>query len=103
MMLRFAGAEKIAQLFRGEINFADPDITNALTFWKQVIDAQAYNPENLLKLSLSDGIFEVTDGKAAMNFCGTWIYGKFAATERDRGQIGVLDWPTPKDEGEQRL
>ena len=97
MMLRFAGAEKIAQLFRGDINFSDPDMTNALTFWKQVIDAQAYNPENLLKLSLSDGIFEVTDGKAAINFCGTWIYGKFAATERDRGQIGVLDWPTPKD------
>lgn len=97
MMLRYAGAAKIAQLFKGEIDFSDPDIQNALTFWKQVVDAQAYDPENALKLSLSDGIFEMTDGKAAINFCGTWIYGKYATTERDRNQVGVLDWPTPKD------
>ena len=97
MMLRYAGADKIGQLFKGEIDFSDPDIQGALTFWKQVVDARWYDNETLLKLSLSDGIFEMTDGKAAINFCGTWIYGKYATTERDRNQIGVLDWPTPKD------
>ena len=34
----------------------------------------------------------MTDGRAAMNFCGTFFYSKYAATEHDRGNIGVLDW-----------
>ena len=93
-ILRFAGVEKTAKLSRGDINFSDPDVVAALTFWKQVVDAQGYDPQKALTLSLSEGIYEVTDGKAAMNFCGTWIYGKYAETERDKGQIGVLDWFT---------
>jgi ABC-type glycerol-3-phosphate transport system substrate-binding protein len=64
----------------------------ALTFWKQVVDAQGYDSEKALALTLSEGIFEITDGNAAISFCGTFIYSKYGTTERDRGQIGVMDW-----------
>lgn len=93
-IFRFAGPEKLVQLTKGAINFADPDVVKALTFWKQVVEAHAYDNEKALKLSLSEGIWEMTDGKAALSFCGTWIYSKFGATERDKGQVGVLDWFT---------
>lgn len=93
-IFRLGGAEKVLQLLKKEITFSDPVVVEALTFWKQVVDAQAYNPSELDGSSLPDGIFEMTDGKAAINFCGTWIYSKFGATERDRGQVGVLDWFT---------
>jgi len=36
----------------------------------------------------------VTDGKAAISFCGTYIYSKYGATDRDKGQMGVFDWFT---------
>ena len=39
-----------------------------------------------------DGIYEVTDGRAALSFCGTYFYSKYAGTEHDRGNIGILDW-----------
>ncbi len=94
VIFRFAGPEKIAQLLRGEINFSDPGIVAALDFWKQVVDARGYDNEKAATLSMLDGIFEVTDGHAAISFCGTWIYSKFGTTERDKGQIGVLDWFT---------
>jgi ABC-type glycerol-3-phosphate transport system substrate-binding protein len=96
-IFRFAGPEKLGQLLKGEINFSDPDIVAALNFWKQVVNAQAYDPEKALALNLSEGIYEMTDGRAAMNFCGTWIYSKFGTTERDRGQVGVLDWFTAEN------
>lgn len=90
-IFRYAGPEKVAQLFKGEINFSDPDVAAALTLWKQVVDAQGYDPEKAIQLTLSEGIFEVTDGKAAMSYCGTYFYSKYGSTERDNGQIGVLD------------
>ena len=93
-ILRYAGPEKLAQLLRQEINFSDPDVTAALTFWKQVVDAQGYDGQNALKMNLNDGIYAMTDGKAGINFCGTWIYSKFGLTDRDQGQVGVLDWFT---------
>ena len=69
-------------------------MVNALNFWKEVVDAQAYDTEKALDLTMLEGIFEVTDGDAAMSFCGTYIYSKFGSTERDQGQIGVMDWFT---------
>ncbi len=93
-IFRFAGPEKTIQLVNREINFSDPDIVKALEFWKQVVDAGAYNSDQAMKLTMNEGIFAMTDGEAAMNFCGTWIYSKFGATERDNGQVGVLDWFT---------
>ena len=93
-IFRYAGPEKVAQLYRGEIDFSDPDVVAALKFWKQVVDAQGYDSRKALQLTLSEGIFEVTDGKAAISFCGTYIYSKYGATERDKGQIGILDWFT---------
>ncbi len=96
-ILRFGGPDKLAQLLQEEINFSDPDVVAALKFWKQVVDAQGYDKTKALKLGLNEGIYEVTDGKAAINFCGTWIYSKFGTTERDKGQLGVLDWFTVED------
>lgn len=93
-IFRYAGPEKVEQLFAGNLSFSDPDVVNALTFWKQVVDARGYNPDNALDLTLLEGIFEVTDGRAAISFCGTYIYSKYGTTERDRGQIGVMDWFT---------
>ena len=92
IIFRYAGPEKVAQLIRGDLNFADPDVVAALKFWKQVIDAQGYDAPKILQLTMEQGIFEMTDGKAAICFGGTWIYGKYAKTARDQGQIGVLDW-----------
>jgi ABC-type glycerol-3-phosphate transport system substrate-binding protein len=91
-IFRYAGPEKVEQLTKGNLNFADPDVVAALKFWKQVIDAQGYDVPKILQLTMEQGIFEVTDGKAAICFSGTWIYGKYAKTARDHGQIGVLDW-----------
>lgn len=93
-IFRYAGPEKIAQLYAGELTFADPDVRAALTFWKQVIDAQGYDLQKAIDLTLSEGIFEVTDGQAALSFCGTYFYSKYGMTDRDHGQIGVLDWFT---------
>ena len=59
-----------------------------------MVDAQAYDQGPLLSMTFPEKIFEMTDGRAAMNLCGTWIYSKFGATERDQGQVGVLDWFT---------
>jgi len=93
-IFRFAGPDKVAKLLNGEINFSDSDVIKGLTFWKQVIDSGGYDPQKAFTLSLSEGIYEVTDGKAAISFCGTWINSKFGGTHRDRGQLGVLDWFT---------
>ena len=91
-IFRYAGPDKFHGLFTGEIDFSDPDIIEALKFWKQVIDAKGYDTQRILELGLTESIFEVTDGKAAIYFCGTYFYSKYGATEHDRGQIGVLDW-----------
>ncbi len=96
-LFRYMGPEKLSRLLTGAINFSDPDAVAALNFWQHVIDAKGYDPSKALQLTLSEGIFEVTDGKAAMNFCGTYFYSKYGATERDKGQIGVLDWFTVKN------
>lgn len=93
-IFRFAGPQKVHQLLSEEINFSDPDIVAALEFWKQVVDVQGYDQNALLSMTFPEKIFEMTDGRAAMNLCGTWIYSKFGTTERDRGQVGVLDWFT---------
>ena len=93
-IFRYAGPEKTAQLLRGTLSFSDPDVIDALNFLKAIVDAQAYDSVKALDLTLLEGIFEVTDGNAAMNFCGTYIYSKFGTTERDQGQIGVMDWFT---------
>ncbi|GAK58529.1 extracellular solute-binding protein family 1 [Candidatus Vecturithrix granuli] len=93
-IFRFAGPEKISQLLNEQLNFSDPDIVAALEFWKQVVDAQGYDQDTLLSQTFPEKIFDMTDGRAAINFCGTWIYSKFGATERDQGQVGVLDWFT---------
>jgi ABC-type glycerol-3-phosphate transport system substrate-binding protein len=93
-IFRFAGPEKTLQLLRGEITFTDPDVVQALTFWKQVVDVPGYDRQKALDLTLLDGIFEVTDGNAAIGFCGTYFYGKYGTTARDQGQIGILDWFT---------
>ena len=93
-ILRYAGPEKLMQLLHQEIDFSDPDVTAALTFWKQVVDAQGYDGQNALKMNMNDSIYEMTDGRAGLNFCGTWIYSKFGLTDRDKGQVGVLDWFT---------
>ena len=71
-IFRYAGPEKVDQLLRGRLSFSDPDIVKALL----------------------EGIFEVTDGNAAISFCGTYFYSDSGATERDQGQIGVMDWFT---------
>ncbi|GAK49726.1 extracellular solute-binding protein family 1 [Candidatus Moduliflexus flocculans] len=91
-IFRYAGPEKIGKLLAGEIDFADPDVTSGLAFWKQIVDAQGYDKDKAFTLGLVDGIYEVTDGRAAMGFCGTFFYSKYAGTEHDRGNIGVLDW-----------
>lgn len=91
-LFRYIGPEKMAKLLKGDINFSDPDVVAGLTFWKQVVDAQGYDKDKANALGMVEGIFEVTDGRAAMNFCGTFFYSKYAATEHDRGNIGVLDW-----------
>ncbi len=91
-IFRYAGPEKVDQLFQGTLSFSDPDVVKALTFWKAVVDAQGYAPEKALDLTLLDGILEVIDGRAAISFCGTYIYSKYGSTERDRGHIGVMDW-----------
>ncbi len=91
-IFRYAGPEKVAQLYQGEINFSDPDVVEALKYWKQVVDAGGYDASKVLQLTLAEGIFEVTDGRAAISFCGTYFYSKYGSTERDKGQIGVLDW-----------
>lgn len=93
-IFRVAGPEKTQQLLAGEINFSDPDVIRALELWKQVVDVPGYDPQKALQLTLLDGIYEVVDGNAALSFCGTYFYGKYGATERDQGQIGVLDWFT---------
>ncbi len=93
-IFRYAGPEKIGKLLAGEINFSDPDVAAGVAFWKEVVDAQGYDPEKALTLGLVDGIFEVTDGRAAISFCGTFFYSKYAGTEHDRQNIGVLDWFT---------
>lgn len=93
-IFRFAGPEKVSQLLNEQLNFSDPDIVAALEFWKQVVDAQGYDQKALLDLAFPEKIFEMTDGRAAISFCGTWIYSKFGTTERDQGQVGVLDWFT---------
>lgn len=87
-IFRYAGPEKIGKLLAGEIDFSDPDVTAGLAFWKRVVDAQGYDKEKAFTLGLVDGIYEVTDGRAAMSFCGTFFYSKYAGTEHDRG----LDW-----------
>ncbi|GAK49727.1 extracellular solute-binding protein family 1 [Candidatus Moduliflexus flocculans] len=91
-IFRFAGPEKMQLLKAVKMNFSDPDIAAGVAFWKQVVDAQGYDAEKALSLGLEAGIFEVTDGHAAMNFCGTFFYSKYAGTEHERGNIGVLDW-----------
>ena len=91
-IFRYAGTEKIGQLLAGEIDFSDPDVTAGLQFWKQVVDAQGYDAEKAMQLGLVDGIFEVTDGRAAMSFCGTFFYSKYAGTAHEHDNIGVLDW-----------
>lgn len=93
-IFRFAGPDKVGQLLNGQLSFSDPDITAALEFWKEVVDAQGYDQNILLSQTFPEKIFDMTDGRAAINFCGTWIYSKFGATERDQGQVGVLDWFT---------
>lgn len=93
-IFRYMGLEKTNQLMKGELTFSDPDAVAALTFWKQVVDAQGYDSAKAVALNLNDGIYEVTDGRAGINFCGTWIYSKFGMTDRDKGQVGVLDWFT---------
>ena len=93
-IFRVAGPEKMQQLITGEINFSDPDVARALELWKQVVDLPGYDHQKALQLTLLGGIYEVVDGKAAMNFCGTYFYDKYGETEHDRGQIGVLDWFT---------
>ena len=92
-IFRYAGPEKIHQLQQGELAFSDPDVMAALHLWKQVVDLKTYAP-NVLDVSFADGLFEVIDGKAAISFCGTYFYSKYGTTEKDQGQIGVLDWFT---------
>jgi len=94
VIFRFAGPEKTLRFINGKLPASDPDVVAALTYWKQVVDAQGYDPEQPLSLTLVEGILEMVEGQAGMNFCGTWIYSKFGATEHDRGQVGVLDWVT---------
>ena len=93
-IFRYAGPAKVEQLYKGTLSFSDPDVVNALMFWKAVVDAQGYDSEKALDLTLLEGILDVVDGKAAMSFCGTYFYSKYGNTERDRGQIGVMDWFT---------
>ena len=91
-IFRFAGPEKVGQLGKMEINFSDPEIAAGVAFWKQIVDAQGYDAKKAMELGLEGGIFEVTDGRAAMSFCGTFFYSKYAGTEHERSNIGALDW-----------
>lgn len=92
-LFRYAGPDKVHQLQQGKLTFSDPDVRAALDFWKDVVDLQGY-ASNVLQLNFLEGLFEVVEGRAAISFCGTYFYSKYGTTEKDQGQIGVLDWFT---------
>lgn len=92
LIFRHAGPDKLRKLRAAEIDFSDPDVQKALQSWKRMVDAGAYDADKALSLSLLDGIFEVLDGRAGMSFCGTWIYSKYGQTDRDRQQLGVMEF-----------
>ena len=91
-MIRFASYEKIRKLQKKQINFSDPDILQALNYWKAIVDAGGYDCEKSQALNLSDSIFEMMEERAAISFSDTLSYSKFSSTKRIKGVVGVMDW-----------
>jgi ABC-type glycerol-3-phosphate transport system substrate-binding protein len=91
-MIRFAGYEKIRKLQQKQINFSEPEILQALNYWKSIVDAGGYDCEKSQVLNHSDSIFEMLEERAAISFSDTLSYSKFSSTKRIKGVVGVMDW-----------
>ena len=91
-MIRFAGYQKIHKLQHKQIDFSDPDILQALNYWKAIVDAGGYDCEKSQVLNHSDGIFEMLEERAGISFSDTLSYSKFSSTKRIKGVVGVMDW-----------
>ena len=98
MLIRFAGAEKIKGLLKGETAWTDPDIVAAFTYMQQIIEAGVF-PEDMNRLKYQAGRELFVQGKAAMYAEGTWFFGKIADEHGNlpaglQGKLGALDYPT---------
>jgi multiple sugar transport system substrate-binding protein/raffinose/stachyose/melibiose transport system substrate-binding protein len=76
IMLRTAGPEYRHKLMTHKASYNDPEVVNAFTIWKEVLD-QGYFIKNPNVFDWAAAAKKVYHGEAAMTLMGTWIIGFF--------------------------
>ena len=74
LILRTAGPHYRAQLMAGTASYDDPEVTQALDLWKELVDA-GFFVEDANSFDWTDAADQVANGEAAMTLMGTWITG----------------------------
>ena len=96
LILRTAGPDYRAKLMSGEASYEDPQVTQALELWKQLVDA-GFFVDDANAYDWTDAADQVANGEAAMTLMGTWITGYWngvglePVTDYDFFNFPVLD------------
>ena len=74
LILNTAGPEFRAELMNGSASYTDERVQNAMSIWKDLVDAGYFAPNSNAD-SWTDASDKVSNGDAAMTLMGTWITG----------------------------
>ena len=80
LILNTAGPDVRAGLMDGSVAYDAPEIVNAMSIWKDLVDA-GYFVENANAQTWTDASDKVAKGEAAMTLMGTWITGYWNGLE----------------------
>lgn len=98
-LARQLGAEGLTRLYQGEKSWNDPDVLEALTYVKKLLDIPVY-PTTFSTMKLGEAhVYFHTGKKAAMFLVGSWYAGRAFVSPEKGGQpadfkLGMLRYPT---------
>ena len=98
-LARTLGADGLTALYRGEKSWLDPDVVEAMTYVKKLLDIPVY-PTTFSTMKLAEShVYFHTEQKAAMFLVGSWYAGR-AFVPPDKGgqpadfRLGMLRYPS---------
>ena len=93
----YAGAEKTAQLLKGEIGFDDPEIKGAFELLKADWDAGYINDKKSGAITNDEARSLFANQKSVFNFEGPWLVLADGAAKNWDFEWGQSAWPSMKD------
>ncbi|MDA3959322.1 MAG: ABC transporter substrate-binding protein [Planctomycetota bacterium] len=94
LLLRSAGSAYRQRLIAGEAAFTDPEVRQAFTLWRELIDLGAFNPKPTA-LDWKDAAKLVHARGAAMTLMGSWIMDPWTELGWQPGtDYGYISFPS---------